>query len=126
MILRHLIAELPKATVSGPPDVDVLAITEDSRNVSHGTLFAAIRGHHVDGHQFIARALESGANAILAETAPPDDLAAEVAWIHTGDSQRALATLATTFHGNPGDQMKLAGVTGTNGKTTTTFLIHTS
>lgn len=124
MILRHLIADLRKATVSGPPDADVLAITEDSRAVGPGTLFAAIRGHHVDGHRFIPQALAAGATAILAETAPPADLNAAVTWIHTGDSQRALATLATTFFGNPGDRMKLAGVTGTNGKTTTTFLIH--
>ncbi len=124
MILRQLIADLPKATVSGPQDNDVLAITEDSRAVVPGTLFAAIRGHSVDGHRFIPQALTAGATAILAEQAPPADLDPGVTWIHNGDSQRALASIAACFHDHPGDKLKLAGVTGTNGKTTTTFLIH--
>ena len=124
MLLRQLTTDLQKATLSGPLDVDVLAITGDSRLVAPGTLFAAIRGTQSDGHTFIPQAIAAGATAILAEAAPPEDLSPEIAWIHTGDTRRALATLAATFHQHPGDQLKLAGVTGTNGKTTTTFLIH--
>ncbi len=124
MTLRQLTKDLPSATLSGSPDADVMAITQDSRAAAPGTLFAAIRGRSADGHRFIPDALAAGATAILAETAPPEDLPDPIAWIHTGDSRRALAALAAAFHDHPGDKLKLAGVTGTNGKTTTTFLIH--
>lgn len=124
MLLRQLTSNLQKATVSGPLDTDVLALTADSREVKPGVLFAALRGEKADGHSFIPQALADGAAAILAETAPPADLPANIAWIHCGDTRHALATLAAHFHQHPGDDLKLAGVTGTNGKTTTTFLIH--
>jgi len=124
MLLRKLTADLRNATISGPLDTDVQVLIKDSREAKPGVLFAALRGERVDGHTFIPQVLAAGATAILAETAPPANLPADITWIHCGDARRALATLATALHHHSGDEMKLAGVTGTNGKTTTTFLIH--
>lgn len=124
MILRPLLAALPRATTSGPLDVEISGLTADSRSVTPGSLFVAIRGTSTDGHPFIPQALEAGAAAIVAETAPPADWNAGATWLHVPDSRAALAALASGFHGDPWREMKLAGVTGTNGKTTTTFLIH--
>jgi UDP-N-acetylmuramoyl-L-alanyl-D-glutamate--2,6-diaminopimelate ligase len=124
MILRDLISSLPRVTVAGSLDVDIRAVTASSREVTPGMLFAAIRGTHLDGHRFIHDALAAGATAILAETAPPVDLAAPVTWLHVPDTREAVAQLASTLAGHPWKDLKIAGVTGTNGKTTTTFLLH--
>ncbi len=124
MLLRTLISALKKATVSGPLDMEIEALTADSREAGKGKLFAAIRGTSIDGHKFTGNVVDGGCTAILAETAPPGDLPATVSWIHVPDSRAALAVLATAFQGNPAGSMRLAGVTGTNGKTTTVFLIH--
>lgn len=124
MNLRDLIPALPKVTASGPADVEIEALTVSSRDAAPGLLFAAIRGTSVDGHKFIGDALAAGATAILAEQAPPADLDPAVAWLHVPDSRLALSRLATAFFGNPAGDMKMAGVTGTNGKTTSAFLIH--
>jgi UDP-N-acetylmuramoyl-L-alanyl-D-glutamate--2,6-diaminopimelate ligase len=87
-------------------------------------IFAAIRGSATDGHRFINDALAAGATAILAESAPPTDFTAPAAWLHVPDSRAALATLASTLAGDPWKALVMAGVTGTNGKTTTAFLLH--
>ena len=124
MMLRDLIAGLPRVTASGPLTVEVAALTASSRQVVAGGLFAAIRGTTIDGHRFIADALAAGAAVIMAESAPPADLDPAVAWLHVPDSRAALAVLASVMFGHPWRDMAIAGVTGTNGKTTTTFLIH--
>jgi UDP-N-acetylmuramoyl-L-alanyl-D-glutamate--2,6-diaminopimelate ligase len=124
MTLRDLAANLPRVTIAGSLDADVSAITASSREVAPGVLFAAIRGTSTDGHRFIPAAVEAGVVAILAETAPPLDLPATVTWLHVPDSRHALAMLASAFHSQPWRDLVIAGVTGTNGKTTTTFLLH--
>ena len=124
MNLRQLITALPKVTASGPADADIERLTVSSRDAAPGVLFAAIRGTSMDGHKFIPDALAAGAAAILAEQAPPAGLDSSVAWLHVPDRRFALSRLATEFYGNPAADMKLAGVTGTNGKTTTAFVIH--
>ena len=124
MHLRTLISTLGKSTVSGPLDTEIDAITADSREAGEGKLFAATRGTSIDGHRFIQDVIGKGCAAILSETAPPQDLPDTVTWIHVPDSRAALAVLAATFNEEPAGNLRLAGVTGTNGKTTTVFLIH--
>ncbi len=124
MILRDLVSSLKRVTVAGSLDVEVCGLTASSRDAAPGQLFAAIRGTSIDGHRFIGDALTAGVAAVLAETAPPLDLPASVTWLHVPDSRSALSTLASEISGNPWREMAMAGVTGTNGKTTTTFLLH--
>lgn len=124
MILRDLISCLARVTASGPLDTDVSTLTASSREVVPGVLFAAIRGTSIDGHRFIGDALAAGAGVILAESAPPVDLDPARTWLHVPDSRAALSALASTLANHPWRDLAVAGVTGTNGKTTTTFLIH--
>lgn len=124
MILRDLISCLPRVTSSGPLDTEVSALTDSSREVQPGSLFAAIRGVAADGHRFIDAARAAGASVILAESAPPDDFPTSACWLHVPDSREALALLSSSFFSHPWNHMTMAGVTGTNGKTTTTFLLH--
>ena len=124
MILRDLISSLSQVTVAGSLDAEVHGITVSSREVAPGMIFAAIRGTTADGHRFIDDALAAGATAILAESAPPADYTHPAAWLHVPDSRAAVAALASVLAGEPWREMKLAGITGTNGKTTTAFLLH--
>ncbi len=124
MILRELVSSLSKVTVAGSLDAEVHAITASSREVAPGVLFAAIRGTTLDGHRFINDALAAGATAILAEIAQPSDYTAPAVWLHVPDSRAAVATLASVLAGHPWRDLAIAGVTGTNGKTTTAFLLH--
>ena len=122
MKLRDLIAGLDHPVVAGSLDTEISGIAYDSRKAAAGIAFVAIRGTTADGHRFIPQAEQSGAAAIIAETAPPAD--ATVPWVHVKESRIALAEMAAAFHGHPARSLKLAGVTGTNGKSTIGFLIH--
>lgn len=124
MILRDLISSLTKITAAGSLDAEVGGITASSREVAPGMMFAAIRGTTLDGHRFINDALAAGATAILSEKAPPPDYTAAATWLHVPDSRAAVAELASVLAGHPARDMKIVGVTGTNGKTTTTYLLH--
>jgi UDP-N-acetylmuramoyl-L-alanyl-D-glutamate--2,6-diaminopimelate ligase len=108
-------------------DIDIRTVQYDSRKVQRGDLFVAICGTVVDGHAFIERAIENGAVAVVLER---DDAVHDSLFLHTGvmkivvpDSRKALALLAAAMNGHPSRQMRLIGVTGTNGKTTTTHLL---
>jgi len=109
--------------VSGDKSVEVSSITADSREVKEGTLFIAVKGS-VDGHQFIDDAIKNGAVAIVAESAPNESQSNKVSWVHTKRTKLALADIANAFNDFASDKLKVIGVTGTNGKTTTTYLIH--
>jgi UDP-N-acetylmuramoyl-L-alanyl-D-glutamate--2,6-diaminopimelate ligase len=122
MKLRDLIPNLDKPAVSGSLDTEITGLAYDSRKVGPGIAFVALRGSSADGHAFIPKAIALGAAAIIAEQAPADDVS--VPWVHVRHSRIALAQAAATLHGHPAKSLTIAGVTGTNGKTTTAFLLH--
>lgn len=122
MTLRDLIATLDKPVASGPLDTEITALAYDSRKVAPGTAFVALRGSSADGHDYIPQAVAAGAAAIIAEQAPPD--AVSVPWVHVKHSRIALARAAAAFYGQPARGLAIAAVTGTNGKTTTAYLMH--
>jgi len=120
--LRDLLADLPVLGVEGSPETAVRAIAYDSRRVEKGDLFVAIRGTRQDGELFVEDALRRGAVAIVSESSPLTETGA--VWVRVSDSRRALARLAANFFHHPSTRMQLIGVTGTNGKTTTSLLIE--
>lgn len=122
--IRDIIPYLDRPLVSGPLDAEVTSVVLDSRAVTEGSVFVAIRGTQQDGRSFISTAREQGAVAIVTDSAPETGDPTDVAWIQVADPRAALASLAAQLAGNPSSKLKLVGVTGTNGKTTTTFLIH--
>jgi UDP-N-acetylmuramoyl-L-alanyl-D-glutamate--2,6-diaminopimelate ligase len=122
MTLRDLIPNLDKPAVSGSLDTEITGLAYDSRKVGPGIAFVALRGTSADGHAFIPKAIALGAAAIIAEQAPADDVS--VPWVHVRHSRIALAQAAAALHGHPAKSLTIAGVTGTNGKTTTAFLMH--
>ena len=117
MLLSRLIRGIALTDQIGR-DVEITSLTCDSRTVSPGGLFAAFRGEKTDGTQFIQEALDRGAAAVLCAQ-PPDRPGP---WLLTSDP-RAFGQMAANWFGRPGDRMTLVGVTGTNGKTTTTYLL---
>ena len=124
MKLSELIRDLKVMTATGPVDVDITGVDIDSRRVEGGHLFVAICGTQTDGHQYIAKAVEQGAAAILCEEMP-QTFADGVAYVQVSSTEAAVGIVATIFHGRPSEHMKLVGVTGTNGKTTiATLLFH--
>ncbi|MFO7152635.1 MAG: UDP-N-acetylmuramoyl-L-alanyl-D-glutamate--2,6-diaminopimelate ligase [Bacillota bacterium] len=108
-------------SVKGPKDIDIKSIAYDSRKVEKGSLFVAIPGFKLDGHDFIGEAIEKGAVAVIGEK--DVDLKDDVLYVRVKDSRKALSEASSTFFGRPSEKMKVIGVTGTNGKTTTTYLI---
>ena len=136
MKLQELVAG---AGVQGPlvnPEVQISSVVYDSRQSTAGSLFVAIHGEKTDGNRFIAAAVERGAAAIVSEMPPPipnghgqtaeiapEPLPSSVAWLQVPDARKALATIAANFFSHPADKLQLVGITGTNGKTTTSFLL---
>lgn len=123
--IGELAAHTPGATVEGNPATNVTSVEYDSRLIEPGGLFVALRGGYVDGHDFLPQAVERGATAAMVERGFsakfPDGLRAI---IRVDDTRAALAPLATAFYGNPSAGMTTIGVTGTDGKTTTSHLIE--
>lgn len=109
--------------VSGSTDVVVSGVQIDSRKVSHRSLFVAVKGAAADGHQFIAKAIELGAVAIVCEDLPAEQKEG-VTYIQTSDSAEAAGVMAHNFYDQPSNKLKLVGVTGTNGKTTIATLLY--
>ena len=121
MRLAELVAELPHARIVGDDSVEIGDLAYDSRKVEPGTLFFCVPGEKVDGHEFGPRAVEDGAAALVVERELTELAVPQVV---VADSRGAMAPLAARFWGDPTATLRMVGVTGTNGKTTTTFLVH--
>jgi UDP-N-acetylmuramoyl-L-alanyl-D-glutamate--2,6-diaminopimelate ligase len=127
MKLDSLLAALPAYTLSGAPDIEISGVVADSRRVEPGNLFVAIRGLENDGHAYISQALERGARAVALQDPvffPVPQSSATLATILVPDSRQALAWLAAAWYGYPARALRMVGVTGTDGKTTTVVLIY--
>src|SRR5438067_7375858 len=120
MQLKTLLSAIPVREIIGPVDRAVESIAYDSRRVQRNGLFLALRGEKSDGHDFIGQAIEKGANVIVAERPEKNSRAT---FVIVEETRRAMADIAARFYNFPARKLKLAAVTGTNGKTTTTFLI---
>lgn len=125
MTLVDLLAAVPGAEVAGRyPGGEILRVTADSRLVLPGDLFVAIRGQEADGLVHAAQAVARGALAVVSDRPRPADVGDAVPWVRVREPRRALALLAARLAGTPAEKLVLAGVTGTNGKTTTTTLLE--
>ena len=121
MELRKLLEGIEVKKVTGETLKEIEGIAYHSKQVRKGFLFAAIRGMEVDGHQFIEEAIERGAEAVVSEE---EREVPNRTMIFVPNSRRALAKISSNFYGDPSSQVRLIGITGTNGKTTTTYLLE--
>ncbi len=120
MLLKNLLAGLTTRSVVGPADRQVESLAYDSRRVGKNSIFVALRGEKSDGHAFVDQAVERGASVIVVDHPMQQ---ARVTQVNVENTRTALADLAAAFYDRPMRRLKMAAVTGTNGKTTTTFLI---
>ncbi len=124
MNLTSIIDAMDPKSVLGDTQVDVAALRCDSRKVGAGDVFFALRGEQVDGHDHIGAALEAGAAAIVAEKPGDDESRGAATWIQVRNGRLAMGTAANVFYDRPSESLGVVGITGTNGKTTTAFLVH--
>ncbi len=115
------VAEATNAELTGKNDAEVFDVTHDSRQAGKGALFVAVRGLTMDGHRFVGDVMRRGAVGVISELDAPENF--QGAWLKVADARTALAQAAAVINGNPSHDLKLVGVTGTNGKTTTTYLV---
>ena len=123
MKLQELLKNTKPLAIVGDVDVDITGVNIDSRKVKSGHLFVAMKGTQVDGHQFITKAIELGAKAVLCQDMP-EAKAEGVTYVQVADTEDAAGKVATLFHGDPSRHRTLVGVTGTNGKTTIATLLY--
>jgi len=122
-VLKDILYKVSLTSVSGSTDISIGGIFFDSRHVTDGSLFVATIGTQVDGHNFIEKAIEKGASSIVCQQLP-EKLKEGITYVQVLDSSNALGILASNFYENPSSKLKLVGVTGTNGKTTTVTMLH--
>lgn len=121
--LNEILRGVTSLEIVGQTDIPIAGVAFDSRKVKSGFLFVAVPGTHVDGHQFIASAIANGAVAVVCEQLPENPMA-DIVWIRTGNPALVLGEIASRFYGEPSLQLKVVGVTGTNGKTTIATLLY--
>ena len=124
MILKELLNGVTYTELKGSNECEISGLTYDSRTVSEGYCFFAVSGTVVDGHNFIAKAIEGGAAAVVCERIPEEVAELECNFVVVEDSNLAMGTIASNFYGNPSHELKVVGVTGTNGKTTIATLLY--
>ena len=122
-LLSDILYKVRLEEVAGSTHMAISSVCFDSRKVKKGSLFVATRGVAADGHAYISKAVESGAIAVVCE-AIPATREEKVTYVKVADSTFALGTIACNFYDNPSDKLRLVGVTGTNGKTTTVTLLY--
>ena len=122
-ILSQLLSRIKAVSITGATDKEISSIESDSRKITPGALFVAVPGVTVDGHKFIPDVVKAGATAVVCQTLP-DVLDSDVTYIKVECCASALGFLASEWYDNPTDKLKLVGVTGTNGKTTTATLLY--
>jgi len=120
--LSEILRDVNVKQITGAADTMISGITYDSREVKAGSLFFAVKGTRVDGHSYIAQVIEKGAIAIVCENLP-ENISGGVTYIQVDDSSYSSGTIASNWFGNPSRKLKLVGITGTNGKTTTVTLL---
>lgn len=120
---EHLLSQAYTGDASAA-QCQVSSIEQDSRRVSEGCIFVALRGVHVDGADYIPKALAAGCRIIVTEHPRPESLSDEVVWLMVTDTAKAIAVLASVYYDRPERQLTIVGVTGTNGKTTTATLCY--
>lgn len=121
--LKDILYRVPIDAVTGDTSVSVNAICFDSREVSLNDVFVAIRGTEADGHEYITGAIQKGAVAIICEEMP-SDIVNEVTYVQVSDTHAALAIMAANYYDNPSENLRMVGITGTNGKTTIATLLY--
>lgn len=122
-LLKDILYKTGLEEIRGTTNIAVSAMVFDSRNARKDCLFVATRGTSVDGHLFINKAIEGGANAIVCEEFP-DEQFENITYVKVKDASYALGIMASNFYDEPSTKLKLVGVTGTNGKTTTVTLLY--
>lgn len=123
MLLKELLQTAGKYEISGSDEIEINGIEIDSRKIKDGNAFIAIRGTQADGHDYISKAIELGAKAIICEKLPEKAIEG-ITYAIFSDTEDAVGKIATTFYGNPTEKLDLVGVTGTNGKTTIATLLY--
>ncbi len=123
MLLKDILYGVGLTAVSGSTNVMVNAVQFDSREIAMDDVFVAVRGLLSDGHDYIEKAVNSGAKAIICEELP-EQMVNEITYVEVRNSNSALAIMASNFYENPSKNLKLVGVTGTNGKTTVSSLLY--
>ena len=123
MLLKELLQTAGKYEIYGSDKIEINGIEIDSRKIKDGNAFIAIKGTQTDGHDYISKAIELGAKAIVCEKLP-ESIAEGVSYAIFNDTEDAVGKIATTFYGNPTEKLDLVGVTGTNGKTTIATLLY--
>ncbi|MFI5175477.1 MAG: Mur ligase family protein, partial [Terriglobia bacterium] len=121
--LNELLNSLQAAEIKGSTEVSILRICCDSRQVEKGSLFFALRGEKLDGNRFVQEAVHRGAVAVVTD-AGEVRVPSGICLLHVGDARRSMAMTASAFYGHPTRSVQLVGITGTNGKTTTSYILH--